>query len=237
MPTLHVCSLSGATCQVTKQGVSIGGIDTASWQAEGGRQTTVAVDDGGRLLVATDGGSLHLFEATSGLTSIASAQLPNEISCAATHTFPSGRKIAAVCTWASHELILLSLPDLQIITSLALDTAFLPRSIVTSTFNDNIAHLFIGLGDGTLVTFVLDENEQTLLRPDSKKAVTLGQRPISMAPFVTEEGAISVLVCSDRPTVVSRTSGRLSYASVNMRVSGRLTRSLCVTVSTYLTGC
>jgi hypothetical protein len=219
VPTLHAGIIDGRLCQVTKQGVALGGPSKASWQADDGKQTTVATDDGQHLLVASDGGALTLFDGT--LTTLARAQLPNDISCITIHSFASGRKVAAVCTWASHELLLYTLPDLALISTTSLATNFLPRSILAQIFADGVVHLFIGLGDGTLVNFLLADDE-AVLRPDSKKIVTLGQRPISMTPFKTEEGVTSVLVCSDRPTVVSRTSGRLAYASVNMRVRRQL---------------
>jgi DNA damage-binding protein 1 len=96
----------------------------------------------------------------------------------------------------------------------------LVRSVLAATFADGVTNLFIGLGDGTLISYVLD-GESSIVGM-SRKSVSLGKRPITLARFKTA-GDVSVFASTNRPTIVSRRSDRLNYLSVNLKVSHRFT--------------
>jgi DNA damage-binding protein 1 len=51
-----------------------------------------------------------------------------------------------------------------------------------------------------------------------KKQVSLGTQPLSLYLFTTKQNQ-NVFACSDRPTVIYSTNGKLAYAQVNVRVS------------------
>ncbi|CAB9504646.1 damage-binding protein 1 [Seminavis robusta] len=99
--------------------------------------------------------------------------------------------------------------------------------------------LFVGLGDGTVVSFavvVMAENERVSVQ--SKKEVCLGTQRINLIPLQTEWGGTCVLATGDRPTVIylagvgsGATPGggstgatasfnpKLCYSNVNLQVS------------------
>lgn len=94
------------------------------------------------------------------------------------------------------------------------------RSVLVATFVDKSIHLFVGLGDGTLTSFIITHGESLEILESSKKTVTLGSRPLVMCAF-DSKGATNVFVSSDRPTVISRSGGKLVYSSVNLKVGSR----------------
>ena len=96
--------------------------------------------------------------------------------------------------------------------------------------------LFVGLGDGTVVSFavVVSHQGETAQRVavQSKKEVCLGTQRINLVPLHTEWGGTCVLATGDRPTVIylagvgSASPGatgafnpKLCYSNVNLQVS------------------
>ena len=63
--------------------------------------------------------------------------------------------------------------------------------------------LFVGLGDGTLVSFaVVKPEDGRAVTVHSKKEVSLGTQRINLVPLHTEGGGTCVLATGDRPTVI-----------------------------------
>jgi len=95
----------------------------------------------------------------------------------------------------------------------------------TTSFGVNM--LFVGLGDGTLISFaVVDYNGQ--IKVQSKKEVNLGTQRINLITLQTERGGTCILATGDRPTVVylaggGKSSGnftpKLCYSNVNLSAS------------------
>jgi DNA damage-binding protein 1 len=82
--------------------------------------------------------------------------------------------------------------------------------------------LFVGLGDGTLISFAVDQQNGTVA-VRSKKEVTLGTQRINLIPLQTERGGTCVLATGDRPTVIYLAGGgtrnltpKLCYSNVNL---------------------
>lgn len=88
--------------------------------------------------------------------------------------------------------------------------------------------LFVGLGDGTLVSFAIAESNGSLLC-QSKKEVCLGTQRIDLIPLRAEQGGSCVLATGDRPTVVYLAGAggasadlynpKLCYSTVNVSAS------------------
>jgi DNA damage-binding protein 1 len=85
--------------------------------------------------------------------------------------------------------------------------------------------LFVGLGDGTLISFaVVLQNERVSVQ--SKKEVCLGTQRIDLIPLSTERGGTCVLATGDRPTVIylagvggtstNQFNPKLCYSNVNL---------------------
>lgn len=88
------------------------------------------------------------------------------------------------------------------------------RSVIIATIAD--AHyLFVGLGDGHVVSFPLEEAAESGLVLGMPKKVALGTQPVGLACF-RNNGMVCVFVASDRPAVIYCSGGKLLYANVNM---------------------
>ena len=88
------------------------------------------------------------------------------------------------------------------------------RSVIMATIAD--AHyLFVGLGDGHVVSFPLEMSADSGLALGMPKKVALGTQPIGLACF-RNNGMVCVFVASDRPAVIYCSGGKLLYANVNM---------------------
>ena len=88
--------------------------------------------------------------------------------------------------------------------------------------------LFVGLGDGTLVSFAVVQPPDAPITVRSKKEVSLGTQRINLIPLHTERGGTCVLATGDRPTVIylagiggasaaaSSFNPKLCYSNVNL---------------------
>lgn len=88
------------------------------------------------------------------------------------------------------------------------------RSVVMATIAD-MHYLFVGLGDGHVVSFPLEVTAESGLILGSPKKVALGTQPVGLACF-RNNGMVCVFVASDRPAVIYCSGGKLLYAKVNM---------------------
>lgn len=78
-----------------------------------------------------------------------------------------------------------------------------------------IHYLFVGLGDGHVVSFPLEMSAGCSIVLGASKKVALGTQPIGLACF-RNNGMVCVFVASDRPAVIYCSGGKLLYANVNM---------------------
>ncbi|GAA6009649.1 hypothetical protein JCM11491_001047 [Sporobolomyces phaffii] len=205
--------------QVTKDAVEYASVhgDSAPgrWVAEGGEQMTTAAAADGNLLVALQGGGVVLLALENGdLIQQSTCSFDAEIASIGLHATSHG-SFAVVGIWTSPKVHLLSLPDLAIFATQTLPTAFPIRSVLLTTFNDGATVLFVGLGDGSLVTIEVDVGARQV-DSTSLKTVVLGDRPFLLSNLDQDGKDSSVFACSDRPTVISRSKERLVYSSVNV---------------------
>lgn len=225
-------SHAGHSFQVTASRV-IG--DIADWSVPAGRKITLAAAHQDKILLAMSGGYLCLLDiaADGQLKLSGQTHLEHEAACVDLAVAPSEtgsppkRLIAAVGLWQENAVVLVDIPNLTIIDTIDVQTAFLLRSILLVNLGEDVKEsscLFVGLGDGTLVSYTFTSTGRRLDR-DSRKVVVLGTRPITLVRFATagntESGSTSVpavLAVSDRSTVISMQSAKLTYSSVNTKV-------------------
>lgn len=79
----------------------------------------------------------------------------------------------------------------------------------------DVHYLFVGLGDGHVVSFPLEVTAESGLVLGTSKKVALGTQPVGLACF-RNNGMVCVFVASDRPAVIYCSGGKLLYANVNM---------------------
>jgi DNA damage-binding protein 1 len=91
-----------------------------------------------------------------------------------------------------------------------------------NTKGPGVDMLFVGLGDGTLVSFAV-VREDGMIRVQSKKEVSLGTQRINLIPLQNERGGSCVLATGDRPTVIylagassANYNPKLCYSNVNL---------------------
>ena len=91
------------------------------------------------------------------------------------------------------------------------------------TTSKGVDMLFVGLGDGTLVSFAVKQGDGRL-RVQSRKEVSLGTQRINLIPLENAKGGTCVLATGDRPTVIYLTGSstgqnanpKLCYSNVNL---------------------
>jgi len=215
----------------------------ASWRPPSGTITHAAAGDC-QVALALSGGRVVLLDVHDDgtLREAASTTLPHDVSCLsitplvgsgphADVSGPSGTArtaraatVAAVGLWEENSVRLLALPSLAAVgDAVKLSDDYQSRSAQLVTL-DGTHRLFVGMGDGTLSHFVVDEAAG--LR--GRKSVQVGSRPLTLglhggagsgAP--SEEGAKAgvgsthLLVAGDRPTAVSSQGGRLVFSNIN----------------------
>lgn len=84
--------------------------------------------------------------------------------------------LLTIGTW-SMKIHLLSLPELQLIGSHDLGGEVMPRSVLLATFEEK-PYLLCGLGDGTLLSYQIEEGLLT-----NRKKLALGTKPITLREF------------------------------------------------------
>jgi DNA damage-binding protein 1 len=154
-------------------------------------------------------------------------EMEQEVACLSIDAISEGvgSLVAAVGLWNTYSVVLLEIPTLETIEVINIGTTFLLRSVLTVALSNDHAYLFVGLGDGSLVSYSYTQGQSSIDK-STKKTASLGTRPITLVKFHTSGNAEAgipsrpaVLAISDRSTVVSTEGKKLTFASVNMRVS------------------
>ena len=91
------------------------------------------------------------------------------------------------------------------------------------TASKGVDMLFVGLGDGTLVSFAVKQDDGRI-RVQSRKEVSLGTQRINLIPLKNAKGGSCVLATGDRPTVIYLTGSstvqnsnpKLCYSNVHL---------------------
>ncbi len=102
-----------------------------------------------------------------------------------------------------------------------------PKRAGRNESDNSVDMLLVGLGDGGLVSFVIDIDHSNRLPSSihSRKEVSLGTRAIKLVPFYnhTEDKGTCVLATGDRPTVIYLAGGgesnqipKLCYSNINL---------------------
>jgi DNA damage-binding protein 1 len=159
--------------------------------------------------------------------------MAHEVACVAIE-IESDECFCAVGQWHDNSVSILHIvdggKDAREVHKELLGGEILPRSVIFANF-DSSRHLVIGMGDGHVYSFVFDpakamhasqtgevkdaaaSEEEKVLR--QKKKMALGRQPVTLIPFFNR-GALNVLACGDRPTVVYSKNGKIVFSPVNL---------------------
>jgi len=208
------------------------------------RTITVAVGNDEQIVLALTGGEMLYLEVDPQgmkLIQVASATLDQDIACMSLRSLSSNEMdsksssgddnmkveedeqgknmILAVGMWTDNSVRLFVPQTLQELTrvQLGVETQAQARDVILVSLGDlntAILYLMVGLGDGTLITFVVDFHSG-LPNVTTRRKVVLGMHPISLTCF-TNAGVPCVFAACDRPTVVSTRNGKLIFSVVNI---------------------
>jgi DNA damage-binding protein 1 len=157
----------------TKQSVS-------KWAPPEGKAIVVVNGNASQVCVATNAGNVVLLRVEDGsVIEVGHTKIDGEVSCL--DLSPIGKdtdsaNLLTIGTW-SMKIHLLSLPDLQVIGSHDLGGEVMPRSVLLATFEGK-PYLLCGLGDGTLLSYHIEEGLLT-----NRKKLALGTKPITLREF------------------------------------------------------
>ncbi|KAG7666932.1 hypothetical protein KSW81_000683 [Nannochloris sp. 'desiccata'] len=157
----------------TKQAVS-------NWAPPEGKRIIVVNGNASQVCVATNAGNVVLLRVENGsVVEVGHTKIEGEVSCLDLSPIGANSDSAnllTIGTW-SMKIHLLSLPDLQVIGSHDLGGEVMPRSVLLATFEDK-PYLLCGLGDGTLLSYHIEEGLLT-----NRKKLALGTKPITLREF------------------------------------------------------
>ncbi len=221
--------------------------------------TVATANPAGQIAVALQGGLLQYLVVgdDSKLKVMTSKSLEKDVSCLTLDPLTSdametdstvSAKLVGVGLWDEFKVRLLALDSLEESLCLELSEVYesehderhhrlnmMARSLcfitleLDSNRSVNVDMLFVGLGDGTLISFALSQGTG-VVSAHSRKEVCLGTQRIDLVPLHTEEGGTCVLATGDRPTVIylaglSNNNPKLCYSNVNLSGSDEEDRS------------
>ncbi|KAI1295060.1 DNA damage-binding protein 1a [Mortierella claussenii] len=199
----------------------------AEWKPPSEQLISVASMNATQCLVAVGGKTLvYLDVGSEAIRELGRTTFENEIACVDVTSVDLVKKrasqVCAVGLWTDIKVLLVRLPTMEILASHDLPGENLPRSLLLSRF-EGIPYLLVGLGDGQLLTFMLDAALSTLPTP---KRISLGTQPIMLRQISSgkEEStgnatskSSHVFACSDRPTVIYSSNRKLLFSNVNLK--------------------
>lgn len=197
------------------------------------KNITVATGNLNQLVIALSGGELYYFELRSNegiqLVEVLHTQLDQDIACLSMR--PPVRDTAmmevdaplidqekshllAVGMWTDNTVRLLALPTLQEATRIKLGTETQSRDILISDFQQR-TFLFVGMGDGNLITYNIDFSTGMPVLLNRRKGV-LGTHPVTFTTF-NSSNEVCVFASCDRPTVIYVRNGKLLFSMLDLR--------------------
>lgn len=206
--------------QVTLQSVAItdleSGMLNSQWKPDGWI-TAVAANDT-HILLVQNGVDLILLDITKDLSVINHKSFSDaeQISCVdlLPSTLPS---ICVIGFYKSSSVSVLSLPSFSTIQTVTISEESIapPRSLlIASVFPDHSPLLFIGMGDGNVVTFTLSDSPNPLTQ---KQTTILGTQEPSFKAIPRENNTVSVFATASHPTLIHAApeGNRIIYSAVN----------------------
>ncbi|CDW56603.1 DNA damage-binding protein 1 [Trichuris trichiura] len=199
------------------------------WEEESDDPINMAAcnSSSGQIVIAIRNKLVYLVVSDDHLRETGSTCFDSEISCLDISFAPSGSsEIACVSLWVDICVLLIHLPTMTVLKKQRLDSEFMARSILLARLQDTL-NLFVGMGDGNLIMYDVDERNCDLL---NRWSVSVGRCPVSLKVFRSKiietvqgsgvstcKNANYIMVCSDRYSVVYANNDKLLFSSVNIR--------------------
>lgn len=124
--------------------------------------------------------------------------------------------ILAVGMWTDNTVRLFAVPSLEEIARSHLETTTQSRDVVLVTFEEKM-FVFVGMGDGGLITYTLDASSGSVQLTNRRKGV-LGTRPVTFTRFVSSSSnELCVFAACDRPTVIYIRNGKVLFSMLDLK--------------------
>lgn len=238
--TLYCGNMQGGTfVQVTARAVRL--VDSASFaqlfEYASPGAITVASGTLTQVTLAVSGGEVVYLELNADSRTLAvkaSARLDQDIACLSLRpvsepadkgatamdvdqddptTLPVRGSVLAIAMWTDNSVRLHALPTLEEICRIQLGTDTQARDILLVELGGK-PHLFVGLGDGRLITYSVDLSGG-LPSLTNRRSGVLGTHPITFSVFYNA-GALCVFAASDRPTVIYSKNGKVLFSVLDV---------------------
>lgn len=165
------------------------------------------------LIYVVNGSNLFAVDLKANLKEIGTRTFPNEIACLTIPMVPS--TVCAVGQWTTSAVSLLTIPSLETLSEEILvrtENAAIPRSLlIARILQDQPPTLLVAMGDGTLFTFSISEENYTL---SHKKSIILGTQSVYFQPIPLGGGLVNVFATCDHPSLIYGLEGRIAYSAV-----------------------
>lgn len=174
--------------------------------------TLVSVNDC-QIICSSRNKLLYLEVIRSEIKLINEIEMEYEASCLDISSLTEKRsKLCAVGLWKDISVRIMSLPDFKLLHTEKLGGEIIARSTLMAHF-DHTSYLFTAIGDGSLLSYILNTETGTL---SEKKKVVLGTHPTFLKMFKTNSSS-NIFACSDRPAVIYSSNNKLIFSNVNLK--------------------
>lgn len=140
--------------------------------------------------------------------------MENEVSCLDINPLGETKEACfiALGLWNDMTVRILLVPTLEEVHKESIGGEIIPRSILFVKL-EHTNYLFCGLGNGSLLYFIFNNNGGALSK---MKKITLGTQPVILKNFHFL-GTATVFACSDLPTVIYSSNHKLIFSNVNIK--------------------
>lgn len=232
--------LGGLIVQVTSTRVIL--IETITWKSvfeyEVPAAIVLASGNLHQLVLALSGGILIYLEVdTSSNTLVwkASVELDHDVAClslrpidvvpsdtsnmiiedsSSSSITPGISHILTVGMWTDSTVRFLALPSLQEMHRIQLVNEMQIRDVLMVKLGKFI-YLLLGMGDGALIFYQLDQGDDGSLALSNRRKVVLGTHPVTLSCFYSN-AALCVFAACDSPTVIYNNNDKVLFSVVNI---------------------
>lgn len=232
--------------QVTAAGVRLIDCSTFELAFEHffGKNITVATANLTQVVLALSGGELVYLELPSGsrhLQIVHQTVLDQDVAClslkptsyetiaAASHgndamdvdetvavNYQEKSTLLVVGMWTDNTVRLFAVPSMEEITRNHLETTTQSRDVVLIAHGEQV-FVFVGMGDGALITYTLDASSGSVQLTNRRKGI-LGTRPITFTRFHSgASNELCVFASCDRPTVIYIRNGKILFSMLDIQ--------------------
>lgn len=206
----------GRLLQVTPTAVRLvdaeGGTVISEAFPDAGNNINIASANENTLLYAM-GSTVVLTDLSGDLRELGRREFEYEVSCV--NIPESSSAVCVVGLWTSSAVLILSSPTLATMSEEILggvDSVAIPRSLLLArVIEGGPPTLLVAMGDGTLFTFSVNENDCSL---SQKKSIILGTQSMYFQTLAKRDGLVNVFATSDHPSLIYGSEGRIMYSAV-----------------------